>query len=120
VLHLSNNALTTAGSVFAVPPTVKTVDVRHNPACGDRTWTAAATTCRWHTGPTRRQTPPASPLRSLQDLSPVPHRTGTDQASPAEDVGGDETVAAADAGGAMDTTRARAAASGNGAAVDKH
>jgi len=44
----------------------------------------------------------------------------TDQAPPADDVGGDATVAAADAGGAKDTTRTREAASVNGAAADKH
>ena len=50
----------------------------------------------------------------------MPRQTGTDQASPADDVGGDATVEAADAGGAKDTTRARKAASTNGAAVGKH
>ena len=63
VLKLSNNALTTAATVSAVPRTVKIVDVRHSPACGDSTWAAAATTRGWNTVPARRTTPPASPLR---------------------------------------------------------
>jgi len=119
LLDLSNNALTTVATVSAAPSTVRAVDVRHSPACEDFAWAAAATKRRWHTGPTRLPTPPPPPLRSLQDLPPVPRRIEADQASPADEVGGDATVAAADAGGAKDTTRARDAASANSAAPDK-
>jgi len=120
VLDLSNNVLTTVATVSAVPSTVQAVDVRHNPACEDPAWAAAATIRRWHTGPTRPPTPPPPPLQSLQDLPPVPRRTYADEASPADDVGGVATVAAADAGGAKNATRARDAASANGAAPDTH
>jgi len=120
LLDLSNNALTTVATGSAAPSTVRAVDVRHSPACEDFAWAAAATKRRWHTGPTRLPTPPPPPLRSLQDLPPVPRRIEADQASPADEVGGDATVAAADAGGAKDTTRARDAASANGAAPDAH
>jgi len=116
VLDLSNNVLTAVATVSAVPSTVQAVDVRHNPACEDPAWAAAATARRWHTGPTRRPTPPPPPLQSLQDLPPVPRRIDADQASPADDA----TVAAADAGGAKNATRARDAASANGAAPDAH